>query len=123
MPHEIKMKWTSGVTPTEHDTKDAAQAEIDLGTSLFEPPPMRLLDCPPTAAQTRACSRLARALALYQDATNLLWDTDLQEFRLPPLSPSQVVGALAAVRGLVATLGELETHIEDALTHEPEKEE
>ena len=118
MPHEIKLKWTSGVTPTEHNTKDAAQAEIDLATSLFEPAPLRLLDCPPTAAQARACNRLARALALYHDATNLLWDTDLQEFRLPPLSPSQVVDALGAVRGLVATLRELETHIEDALNRE-----
>jgi len=77
-----------------------------------------LFDAAPTLAQARAANRLVAAVGHIHDAIALLWDTDLQQFRVPPLSPAQVEDALRRLRGLRRTLAELEDHVEDALNRE-----
>ena len=82
---------------------------------LFTEAPPVLFDCTPTLAQLRAQDRLARAVEHFSAGISLIWCTDLQQFRLAPMTPNQVEDALRRCRQLRQTLVALEEHIEDAL--------
>jgi|GEM_PF-4207797 len=91
---------------------------------LFTDAPPVLFDACPSMAQARAQNRLAGAVDHIRTAVALIWDTDLQQFQLGPLSPVQVEDALRRLRQLDATLHALADHVEDQINagQEPRKD-
>ena len=76
---------------------------------------LMLIDHEATQAQQRNRSRLVRALQHFAQGITLLWSTDLQAWRLPPLSHTELLDALEQCQGMQRSLAGIVEKLQDEI--------